>query len=228
MAKLNDQILTNLKGKTSTKQDVFHRITSHFDLIKKQLKETSQVYQEQCAAIDNRIEVLYSSKSYYDAKLKFGGDTLLFHMHTNVFSFNETHPIWNWGYVKKDRLNAYCGMINVYNFLSDSFKFNRVNDAGYLIARIFINKEDHFFVEGKRRLGFQFNNFGSDIFDQNAINTIIDECILFSLDFDLLTPGYSAMQKVSISQITELTKNMKLSTDKRLGFKFSNEIDPPK
>jgi len=34
-------------------------------------------------------------------------------------------------------------MISIYNFLSDSFKFNRVNDIGYLIARVFTNKENH-------------------------------------------------------------------------------------
>ena len=43
---------------------------------------------------------------------------------------------------------TYCGVINMYNFLSDSFKYNRENDLGYLIGRMFINKENTF-VEGK-------------------------------------------------------------------------------
>ncbi len=224
----NSQIIELLKGKTATKQEVFHRVSVHFESFKEHLRKIALQCQEESLKIDSRIGIAFSSRGNYDAKLKFGGDTLLFHMHTNVFSFDEQHPIWNWGYVKENPLRAYCGMINVYNFLSDSFKFNRVNDAGYLIARIFINKDNHFFVEGKRKLGFRFNNFGSDVFNTYALNSIIEECILYSLEFDLLTPGFNAMQRVSISQIMELTKNMKLTTDKRLGFRFNYENEPPK
>ena len=67
-------------------------------------------------------------------------------MHTNTFSFDKSHQIWNSSYVKEDEYKAYCGVINVYNFLSDSFKYNRANDLGYMIGRLFINKEKHFFT----------------------------------------------------------------------------------
>ena len=33
------------------------------------------------------------------------------------------------------------------------------NDLGYLIGRIFINHENHFMVQGKRQLGFLYNDF---------------------------------------------------------------------
>ena len=45
-------------------------------------------------------------------------------------------------------------MINIYNFLSDSFVYDRERDLGYLVARVFLNKEGHFFVQGKKQLGF--------------------------------------------------------------------------
>jgi hypothetical protein len=46
------------------------------------------------------------------------------------------------------RCEGYFGVVNVYNFLSDSFRYNRERDLGYLVARIFLNKEGHFFVQG--------------------------------------------------------------------------------
>ena len=40
----------------------------------------------------------------------------------------------------QNQLGTFCGIINIYNFLSDSFKYNRESDLGYLVGRIFINK----------------------------------------------------------------------------------------
>ena len=220
---LNPDILKILKEKTSTKQEVFEKVTQHFETFKSRIRLAAENYHTEIQKYDERVDIQFNSKGTYDAKLKFGGDTILFHMHTNVFGFEEKHPIFKIGYVEQDPLRAYCGMINVYNFLTDSFRFNRVNDAGYLIARIFINKDNHFFVDGKRQLGFLFNDFANSKIDETNIDKIIEACLLYSLDFDLLTPDYRAMQRVTISQITELTKNMKLTTDKRLGYKYSWE-----
>lgn len=220
---LNKEIINSLSEKASTKQEVFERTTKFFELFKVRLKAFAELYQSQIEGIDQRVDIQFTSRGTYDAKLKFGGDTLLFHMHTNVFGFDENHPILKTGYVKEDYLRGYCGMINIYNFLSDSFKYNRVNDAGYLIARIFLNKENHFFVDGKRQLGYLFNDFPNAQLDADKIDKIIEASVLHSLYFDLLTPEFSNMGKVTIFQIMELTKNMKLTTDKRLGFKYSFE-----
>ena len=62
-----------------------------------------------------------------------------------------TIPIWTTKYVQKDELNSYSGIINIYNFLTDSFKYDRIDDLGYLVGRLFINRHSHYFVEGKRQ-----------------------------------------------------------------------------
>ena len=56
-------------------------------------------------------------------------------------------------YPEENPNRGFCGLIHIYNFLNDSFKYNRVHDLGYLIGRIFINHENHFMVQGKRQLG---------------------------------------------------------------------------
>jgi len=144
-------------------------------------------------------------------------------MHTNVFDFDKSHNIWNTSYLKEDELRAYCGMINIYNFLADSFKYNRVNDLGYLVARFFVNKELHYFVEGKRQLGFLYNDFVNKKINQKDIREIIESSILYSMDFDLLTPPYNSMKEVSVIDVIETTNAMKIKTGKRLGFKFFND-----
>ena len=133
------------------------------------------------------------------------------------------HHIWNSSYAKADEYRTYCGVINIYNFLSDSFKYNRENDLGYLIGRMFINKEKHFFVEGKGRMSFLYNDFPNAVLDKQALKSILQEAILFAMDFELLTPPFSDVQVVTLHQIKEMSQNMKLKTAKRLGFRFSNE-----
>jgi hypothetical protein len=77
-------------------------------------------------------------------ELKAAGDLIIFHMHTNVFKLDQSHSLWKSSYLEEDEMRGYFGLINVYNFLSDSFKFNREGDLGYLVARIFLNKDGHF------------------------------------------------------------------------------------
>ena len=98
-----------------------------------------------------------------------------------------------------------------------------MNDEGYLIARIFINKENHFFVEGEKQLGFLFNDFINQKLNKGKINEIIDAAIIFALNFDMYTPNYNEIRTVSVHQILEMSSNQKIKTAKRLGYKFSNE-----
>ena len=116
-------------------------------------------------------------------------------------------------------------MINVYNFLADSFKYNRINDIGYLVARFFLNKDLHYFVEGKRQLGFLYNDFVNEVINSDKIRKIIESSILYSMDFDLLTPPYDTMKVVSVSEVNEVTSAMSIKTGKRLGFKFQADND---
>jgi hypothetical protein len=150
---------------------------------------------------------------------------LLFHMHSNVFDFPSSHPMHKTKYIKEDKLRSFCGVINIYNFLSDSFKFNRMNDAGYLIARVFINKDKHFFLEGDKQLGFLFNDFVNQQINTKEIERIIEETMVYALNFDLQTPNFNEVKVVSVHQILDINNNQKLKTAKRMGYKFSFETN---
>jgi hypothetical protein len=127
--------------------------------------------------------------------------------------------------VNKDPYSAYCGVINIYNFLADSFKYNRSEDVGYLIGRIFVNRHMNFMVEGKRQLGVLYNNFGEEKVDKRSMRNVVQSAILYSLDFDLLVPPYDQAALVTVAQMQDKTNYANMKTGKRLGFKFYNEND---
>lgn len=218
-----DKILNKLCQKAATKQAVYRTTRVVFEELKVVLQEIAEELSREMSSIDKNVQVEYREKGEFEAELQFSGDVLIFHLHTNTFQFEKTHHIWKSSYTKKDGYRTYCGVINVYNFLSDSFKYNRENDLGHLIGRIFINKEQHFFVEGEGRLSFLYNDFPNAILDEGGLKNILQEAILFSMDFELLTPPFNEVQLVTLHEIKEMSQNLKIKTAKRLGFRFSEE-----
>ena len=116
-------------------------------------------------------------------------------------------------------------MITIFNFLADSFKYHRTNDIGYLIGRVFINNESHYFLEGKREIGLLYNNFPTSIISKSAVRQIIESAMMYTINFDLLTPPYENMKEVSVSEMQYTIDNMPIKTGKRLGFRFYADTD---
>ena len=218
-------IVKLLEEKSSLKQDIYQNMIKQFAEFKNVLKHTANDLSVHMQGFDKRVVVECKEKGEFEMEFRVAGDVLIFHMHTNVFEFDKSHPIWKTSYVKDHPKNSFCGMIVVYNFLADSFKFNRVNDVGYMVARIFVNKENHCFVEGKRQMGFLYNDFMNGLMDKEAIKKVVESIILYSLDFDLLTPPFDAVKEVSVSEIQEAANAMQLKTGKRLGFRFQSDSD---
>jgi hypothetical protein len=219
MASAQELILQTIREKSVLKQDIFKLTTETFDAFKSTLKQLADELHRKVQEIDRRVQIEYVEKSTYSAHLKIAGDILIFEMHTNVFLFENSHKIWNHSYVSEDHSRAYCGLINIYNFLNDSLKFKRVNDVGYLVGRIFLNRE------GKRQMVFLYNQFATDVFNRERMRAVIESAILYCLNFDLLTPPYDAVQEATFSQIAESAENINAATGKRLGFRFHHDED---
>jgi len=216
-------ILNNLSEKSGMKQVVYDNTFASFNLIKEVLHEMATDYNSAFKGIDKRVKLEYHDRGKFEAEIRVAGDILIFSMHSNVFQFDRDHNIWKLSYVKDNPNASYCGIINIYNFLRDSFKYNRLDDLGYLIGRIFINKDYHYFVEGKRQMGFLYNNFGTATVDKDSLVNIIQSSILYTLEFDLLVPPYDVIKIASVNQMNTKIENSKLQTGKRLGFKFNSD-----
>ena len=221
--KNNNQILDLLKTKSSTKQQIYRVTKSVFGEINDVLKNKIERLRAEIIKEDKFVELEYISKGTFESHIRFSGDRLIFHMHSNIFDFYQSHHVHKTSYVKEDKMRSFCGVIHVYNFLNDSFRYNRLNDIGNLIARIFINKDKHYFVEGEQQLGFLFNDFPNQELNRDSINKIIDAIILFAINFDLLTPNFQEVNLVNVDQILNMNNTHKLKTSKSLGFRFSHE-----
>lgn len=215
-------LFSSLSKKAELKQRVFTSTFDSFRLLKKTIDKLTAEYEEYCLSHPTKKHVPFEARMRgdYEIEVKFGGDILLFLMHTNVFEFSRNHMVMQTGYIREDKDRSYCGIINIYNFLSDSFKYNRINDVGYMIGRVFINRDKHYFVEGKRELGFIYNNFENNIIDPNSVGKLIEAAISYTINFDLLTPPYEQMQEVTVSEMKNTLDAISLKTGKRLGFRF--------
>ncbi|NWJ50625.1 MAG: hypothetical protein HXX14_07160 [Bacteroidetes bacterium] len=218
-------LFAKLQDKASLKQDIYTKTLNTFKTLYDILFTLSKEYEQFSSTQNAPIPFRLTKKSEFEIELQFGGDVLIFMMHTNIFEFSRDHEVMKTPYIREDKLRSYCGVIHIFNFLADSFKYNRLNDIGYLIGRLFINKELHYFIEGKREVGLLYPNFATSIVDEQSIRKIIESAIEYTLNFDLLTPAFDSIKEVSVDEIQTTSDNIKLKTGKRLGFKFQADHD---
>lgn len=216
-------IISTLKEKSILKQKVFDNTLEAFSNVKDVLKSLAKEVNTNLTGMDSRIKLEYTDRSNFDAQIKVAGDILLFSMHSNIFQFDREHPAWKTAYIQKNKFNAYSGIINIYNFLADSFRYSRQDDLGYLIARIFINHEKQYFVEGKRQMGMLFTNFGNEEINKQSLHIIISTAIQYSLEFDLLVPPYDTVKIATVGQAEAKIQHSRVMTGKRLGFQFNSD-----
>lgn len=220
---IRNSLIDKLSHKASLNQKVFDNTFAVFSKLKEVLHEMSSEIDDTLEEAGKEVKIEYRDRGKFEAQLQIADDILIFSMHSNIFEFNREHIIWQNSYVQQSRENSYCGVINIYNFLTDSFKFNRSGDEGYLIGRIFVNREMQYFLEGKRQISMKHNNFGTQILDKQALVNIIENAIDYTVDFDLLLPPYDVVKVVTVDQLNTKIENSKLQTGKRLGYKFNSD-----
>lgn len=210
-----------LQNKTTVKLNVYENTINWFKVLKEELKASIEIIKKEIN--DDRIRLRFVDRGDTEAQLFIGSDVLVFNMHTNVFQLPPNDYNSMTSYVRSNPANAFCGIINIYNFLADSYEFNRHHDIGYLIGRIFINHENHFMMEGKGQLEFIYRDFMHQVLNEYVLKDIILRVSIHALDFDLFTPPYRTVQKATVQDLNALAHSSKLKTGKRLGFKFQTE-----
>ena len=212
------EIVDLLLNKSAMKQDIADNSEEVLAKFKDIAKEELDILSK--SVDDSRVRLRFKDNGKFEFRVFVGSDALVFQLHTNVFRLPEENPLWKTNYLTKNGANGYFAIINIYNFLAESFEKNRFGDAGYLIGRIFINHEGHFMVEGKGQLGFLFRNLQDDVISTESIRNIVQCSMAYAIEFDLITPPYEMIQEVNIMQINAISSDLKVATGKRLGFKF--------
>lgn len=220
------EALSNLVfSKAELKQRVFASTKDSFELFRRTAKELLTVLKEKNNVEGKQVRFEFIDRGDFEFEIRFAGDSLIFMMHTNVFEFSRNHEVMKSPYIREDQSRSYCGVIHVYNFLADSFLYQRDNDLGYLIGRIFVNAENHYFIEGKRELGMLYNNFNTSIINEESVQNILESAIEYTTNFDLLTPPYDEVKVVTVGEMRNNFDKKSMVTAKRLGFRFQADTD---
>ena len=220
MMELKESLKELVFSKSELKQKVFRSTKDTFEMFRRETRELIEQFRQYNQAAGKQVAFEFTDRGDFEFEVKFAGDILLFMMHTNVFEFSRDHQVMKTPYVREDSRRSYCGVIHIYNFLADSFAYQRDNDMGYMIGRVFINNEKHYFIEGKRELGMMYSNFGTSLIDSDSVQSIIESAIEYTTNFDLLTPPYDEVKLVSVGEMRSNFDKKSLVTGKRLGFRF--------
>jgi hypothetical protein len=215
---MRDQIVGLLKEKAVMKQDVLKSLREAFNTLKNVSLDIANELESEIRPIDERVIVSFTDKGEQEFEIRAAGDTLVCYMHTNVFEFDKSHGIFKTAQGKESEYNTYCGIINIYNFLTQSLKFNRLNDPGYLVCRIFINRNNHFFVESKTPVGYKYSGLSNVELSPVVLKEIMYTQLVNAVQFDLHVPPFDAVREVSVAEIQQRIISEKLKTAKRLGY----------
>ena len=219
--KNREHLLKLLLDKSALKQDVADDCEKVFMSFKKAIYKELDALKLKIK--DPRIRLNYEDKGEHEIHAYIGSDVLVFNLHRNVFKMPDNDPLWGTAYFRSNENNGYFGIINIFNFLAESFLQHRMNDSGYLIGRIFINHERHFYVEGKGHLGSLFRDTQNSVVNDEVIAAIVQLAFAYALQFDLHIPPFDYFSEISVEQIQLMGESLKLETAKRLGFKMKSE-----
>ncbi|MBR1849804.1 MAG: hypothetical protein IJ789_00355 [Bacteroidales bacterium] len=222
---LNPKLTNLVFEKNDLKHQVYDATRAAFALFRNTARQTIDDLRAERDATGRNTNLAYTDRGDFEFEIDFASDVLIFLMHTNVFEFSRDHQVMKSQYIRDDNSRSYCGVIHIYNFLADSFTYQRDNDLGYLIGRIFINREGHYFIEGKRELGMLYNNFGTSQVAPESVRQIIESAIEYTTNFDLLTPPYDEIKVVSVGEMRSTFDKKSIITAKRLGFRFQSDTD---
>jgi hypothetical protein len=222
---LKESLKNLVFDKSDLKQRVFAATKETFELFRTITRELISTFQEVNRSEGRNVAFEFTDHGDFEFEVKFAGDVLVFDMHTNVFEFSRDHQVMKSQYIREDSRRSYCGVIRIYNFLADSFTYHRDQDLGYMIGRVFVNCEKHYFIEGKRELGMLYNNFNIALINSESVQSIVESAIEYTTNFDLLTPPYDEVKMVSVGEMRNVMDKKSMATGKRLGFRFQADTE---
>lgn len=215
------QLTQLLENKAALKQDIAEDAESVFKNLKETIK--SELVALRAIVPDERVRLHYKERGDYEIHVYIGSDVLVFSLHHNVFRLPDHNPLWGTGYFQQNDQRGYFGVIYIYNFLAESLIQNRLDDSGYLISRLFVNHEKHFFIEGRTQLSGIFRDTERHLWNDDICSLVVQMTFAYALSFDLYIPPYEIQDEISVNQMHYMGETLKLQTGKRLGFKMRSE-----
>ena len=210
-----------LESKSTAKQITYKNLLDSFNILMKESKRVINELKKKTKPGDDDVTEDFYEINEHEFHAKLAGDLLVFVLHTNVVTLPPDHPVMNDPYIQQNDVNRYFGQIMIYNFMSDSFKFNRQNDPGYLIARLLINHEARYVIEGNGRLGEMSNKISDGPISKPELNVLVKIVLMIAIENDLMAPPFPQVQFITVNQ--KMEKTQELGGGQKIGFKMSFE-----
>lgn len=214
-----DHILHLLESKSTAKQITYKNLLAAFTTLSNESKRLIQELNKKVRPGDEDVTMEFKIVHEHEFHVKVAGDLLVFVLHTNIVTFEETHPVMQDPYTKLNEVNRYFGQIMVYNFMSDSIKFNRVNDPGYLVARLLINHEGRYVVEGEGRLSALSNKISESAITEIDLSILVKFALTVAIENDLMAPSFPDVRFITLHQ--KMEKTQELGAGHKIGFRMS-------
>lgn len=214
-----EHIAQLIESKSAVKQQTYRNLCKNFKLLEKEARKVVKQINEKIVSKDKDISLSVTKINEQEFHVQIAGDLLVFLMHTNIIVLDDAHGFTKSEYVEENEARKFLGQINIYNFMADSFKFNRLKDPGYLIARLFINAEEHFLVEGEKQLSFMFDKVSPNPISETDLSIITQLTISQSIDNDLITSPFPSIRVISLHQ--KIEKTQALGGGYKIGFQMS-------
>lgn len=209
-----------LESKSIAKQTTYRNLCWAFKTLGHDASHIVAELQKRAQPGDQDVTVEFNEINEHEFDIKLAGDVLIFVMNTNIVTFEDSHLIMKEPYIMEKEVNRYFGQIMIYNFMSDSLKFNRMNDPGYLIARLMINHENRFFIEGEKELK-DFNKISDTPITEEVLKNLVKVCLKMAIENDLVSPAFTQMKSITLSQKKDHT--LEMGGAKKIGFRMSYE-----
>jgi len=215
-----DQIFEGLKQKSTAKQAIFRNTMGAFDCLRLVSQELVLELSRKLTPLDASVIIEYRPVNEMEFHIRFSGDLLVFVMHSNIITFPDDYGPMPTGYVEADFRRRFFGHIMAYNFMADSIKYQRMNDNGYLVGRLLVNIENHYFLEGVQQLELPDNDMSDNVVTEEAMKLFVESAMIAAVNNDLIAQPLAEIQKISVKQKLE---NQQVSRTSKVGFSFSNQ-----
>jgi len=209
-----------LENKSTAKQATYRNICYAFNVLTNEAKRIIEDLKVRINPGDPDVTVEFNVINQNEFDIKLAGDMLIFVMNSNIVTFEDSHPILDDEYIRQNEVNRYFGQVMIYNFMSDSMRYNRMNDPGYLLARLMINHENRFFIEGERELS-EYNKISGHPINDDTLAYLVKVVLKMAIENDLVAPSFREVKSITLNQKKDHT--LEMGGAHKIGFRMSYE-----
>ena len=214
-------IAEGLREKSSAKQAIFRATEAAFTLLRQVSQQLClELTQRVTADADASVKIECQPINEMEFHIRFSGDLLVFVMHSNIVTFPDDFGPLNTPYVEADFRRRFFGHIMAYNFMADSIRYQRLNDPGYLLGRLLINIDGHYFLEGVQQLELPGNDMSANAVTPESLRLFVESAMIAAVNNDLIAPPLPEIQRISVKQKLE---NQQVSRGSKVGFSFAHQ-----